>query len=294
MVAAAARDSTQVQSQYAVDVEDVAYLNHADGALLTRLYKPRGAGPFPMLVEIHGGAWCNGDRLANNAQNETLARSGIVVAALDFRMPPRAGYPHAVADIHYAVRWLKSRAASLHGRADRVGLIGNSSGGHLAMLLAMRPDDRRYGAIALPGTDAHVGCVVMCWPVIDPLGRYRYARELQAAGASRPEAIDRVIPLHGQFWGDEAAMTEGNPVMALERGEPAELPPVLCLQGTADQMHPRPHLDRFIEQYRKRGGTLELELYEGEGEGFFARNPGSPNTAAGFQRIIRFVHDRLG
>ena len=294
MAIAAVREPAASRPQYAIDAEDVEYLRHGDKPLLLRLYRPRGSGPFPMLVEIHGGAWCNGDRLSNNAQNEALAKSGIVVAALDFRMPPQAGYPHTMADIHYAIRWLKGRAASVHGNAGRVGLIGNSSGGHLAMLLAMRPTDARYAAITSTGqADSRVGCVVMCWPVIDPLGRYNYARELQAAGASRPESIDRVIPLHIQFWGDEKAMAEGNPVMALERGEPAVLPPVLCLQGTKDQMHPRPHLDRFIEQYRKRGGSLELALYEGEGEGFFARNPQSPNTAKGIEQIIDWVHARL-
>ena len=293
MAVAAAREASGEVAQYAVDVEDVVYVQHDDGPLQARLYKPRGAGPFPMVAEIHGGAWCNGDRASNHAQNEALARNGIVVVALDFRMPPRAAYPNALADIHYAVRWLKAKAGELHGRADRVGLIGNSSGGHLAMLLAMRPHDPRYAAIALPG-DATVSCVVMCWPVIDPLGRYRHARDQQAAGATRPEMMDKVIPLHIQFWGDEAAMAEGNPVMALERGERAELPPVLCLQGTIDQMHPRPHLDRFVAQYRKRGGDLELALYEGEGEGFFARNSQSPNTAAGIARIIDFVQTRLG
>jgi acetyl esterase/lipase len=218
----------------------------------------------------------------------------VVVAALDFRMPPTAAYPASLADIHYGIRWLKTQGASLHGRADRVGVIGISSGGHQAMLLGMRPADARYAALPLAGgPDARVQAAILCWPVIDPLGRYHRARELQAAGGTYPEAIDRVIPLHRQFWPDEAAMSEGSPALALERGEPAELPPVLYLQGTADQMHPRPHLDRFVAQYRKRGGDLDLALYDGEVEGFINRKPGTPNAVAATRRIIDFVHARL-
>ena len=82
---------------FELDVEDVHY--HRDKPLLARLFKPRGAGPFPLVVEVHGGAWCHGDRLNDDIINEPLARSGVVVAALDFRMPPEAGRPSFTADM---------------------------------------------------------------------------------------------------------------------------------------------------------------------------------------------------
>src|SRR5207247_9997396 len=91
--------------EYDIDVEDVEYLRHADTALLTRLFKPRGQGPFPAIVELHGGAWCLGNRLQDTAVNEQLARSGMLVAALDFRLPPVASYPGSLADINCGIRW---------------------------------------------------------------------------------------------------------------------------------------------------------------------------------------------
>ena len=75
---------------YDIEVEDVEYIRHGDQPLLARLFKPRGQGPFPLIVELHGGAWCLGDRLQDTTINEALAQSGVVVAALDFRMPPVA------------------------------------------------------------------------------------------------------------------------------------------------------------------------------------------------------------
>jgi len=280
-----------------IDVRDAEYLRHGDRPLLARMFVPRGDGPFPMIVELHGGAWCRGDRLNDTIMNEPLARSGVVVAALDFRMPPEAAYPASLVDISYAVRWLKSRAVDFHGRADRVGLMGASSGAHQAMLLAMKPADPTYAALPLaagaPRVDGRVGCAVLCWPVIDPLGRYRYARALKAGGGTYPEVVDRVLPCHDQYWGTEAAMAEGSPTLVLERGEPVETPPVLYMQGTRDMAHPRPDLDRFVAQYRKIGGLVDLELLEGEAEGYISRKPASPAVERTISRIVEFVHKQL-
>jgi acetyl esterase/lipase len=278
-----------------IAIEDVEYLRHGDAPLLARIFRPRDvAGACPIVVDLHGGAWCRGDRLNDAAINEALAASGVVVAALDFRMPPVAPYPASLADIHYAIRWLKARAASLGARADRVGILGVSSGAHQGMLLAMRPRDPRYAALPLAAdVDARVGCVVMCWPVIDPLARYRYARALKAKGQPYPEVVDRVLPCHDEYWGTEAAMAEGNPVLALERGEPVELPPVLYLQGTRDVAHPRPDLDRFVTHYRKAGGRVDLELFEGETEGFVNKNPESPASRRALAAIVAFVRTQL-
>lgn len=278
---------------YELDVRDVEYLRHGDRPLLARLFKPRGSGPFPLVVEVHGGAWCRSDRLGDTNINEPLAKTGVVVLAIDFRMPPEAAYPASMADINYAIRWVKTQAAELGGRADAVGIMGTSSGGHQAILAGMRPRDPRYAAIPLAGADATVRCAVLCWPVIDPLGRYHYAKKLQAGGKPYPDVVDRVLPCHDQYWGTEEAMAEGSPVRALERGERTELPPALYLQGANDAAHPRPDLDRFMTAYRKAGGQVDLELYEGEAEGFI-KNEKSPASGQAIRRIIEFVHKQLG
>ena len=221
----------------------------------------------------------------------------MVVAALDFRMPPVAAYPASLADINYAIRWLKARAAELGSRPDLVGVMGVSSGAHQAMLLGMRPRDPRYSAVALPAgaaaVDASVRCAVLCWPVIDPLARYRYAKKLKEGGKPYPDLVDQVLPCHDEYWRTEEGMAEGSPVLALERGERVEMPPALYLQGTRDIAHPRPDLDRFVAQYRKAGGRVELELFEGEGQAFITRNPASVNARRAIERIIDFVHKQM-
>jgi acetyl esterase/lipase len=283
--------------RYDINVEDVEYNRHGGTPLLMRLYRPQGTGPFPIMVELHGGAWCRSDRLADVVIHESLAKSGVIVASLDFRQPPVAPYPASFQDIHYGIRWLKARAVELGSRPDMVGSMGNSSGGHQAMLLGMRPFDARYAALPLagasPAADATVRCVIMCSPVIDPIGRYHYAKELKAKGQPYPALVDEVLPCHDAYWQTEAAMAEGAPARALEQGEKVELPPVLYLQGTEDVAHPRPHLDRFVAAYRKAGGVVDLELFEGEGQGFIMRKAGSPASNRALDLIIEFVHKQI-
>ena len=287
---------TTIAPSHDLDIEDVEYVRHGDMPLLARIFKPRGTGPFPLIVELHGGAWCGGDRLSDTVINEPLARSGVVVASLDFRMPPVAPYPASLADINYAIRWLKTQAMELCTRPDLVGVLGASSGAHQAMLAAMRPRDLRYAALPLPAgapsVDATVRCVVMLWPVIDPLARYHYARKLKAGGPPYPDFADRVLPRHDQYWQTQEAMAEGNPVLALERGERVELPPVLYVQGTEDVAHPRSDLDRFVLEYRTAGGVVDLDLDEGQ-DGHFMKTIASAAARQALQKVITFVHEQL-
>ena len=289
---------TTTATRYEIDVEDVEYLRHGDQPLLARIYKPRGTGPFPVIVDLHGGAWTKNDRTSDAATCETLARNGIVAVALDFRMPPQAGYPASLADANYAIRWCKGRAKELSSRADMIGVLGVSSGGHQAALLALRPHDPRYAAIpGKPGVgasfDATVRCVVLCWPVIDPLGRYHHARKVIEGGGAHVKQARDWMASHDEYWGTEAAMSEGSPTMALERGEKGPMPPVLYLQGTADPAHPRPNLERYVAAYRKAGGRVELHWFEGMSQAFITDAPTHPHSIDALDKIVEFVQREI-
>ena len=284
--------NTAVLSSYDIDVSDVEYLSHGDKALLARVYKPKGEGPFPLVIDLHGGAWCKKDRLADEGTDVPLAKSGVTVVSLDFRMPPDGVYPASLQDINYAIRWAKSKAKDLKIDPARVAVLGVSSGGHQAMLTAMRPRDARYSSLPLAGAfDASVQAVVLCWPVIDPLGRYEYAKEHMSGQLEK--SAKEWIACHDKFWGSEAAMAEGNPTRALGRGEKTELPPVLYLQGTADVAHPVPNSDRFIELYRKAGGKVDLHLFRDVGEAFITNDPTSQQARDALEKIVEFVHREL-
>src|SRR6266850_1786499 len=135
--------TTDPHTLFDVEWHDVEYRP----GLLARVYQPHGPGPFPALIEIHGGAWNNGDRMQNADLAQALAANGLVVASVDFRLGGQAAYPASMQDINYATRWLKSRAADFAATAEGLGGLGLSSGGHMVMLSAMRPGDPRYASI---------------------------------------------------------------------------------------------------------------------------------------------------
>jgi len=281
----------------AFDVSDVEYLRHGQKPLLARVFKPRGDGPFPALVECHGGAWCMSDRLTEHLRHEFMASHGIVSIALDFRSGNEDAYPASVQDINYAVRWAKHNARELKTRPELIGISGQSSGGHLAMLVAMRPRDPRYSAIALPAgaaaQDASVRCVVMSWPVINPLSRYRHAKRALASGGDWAKGI---IGRHDSYWRNEANMEEGNPMLALERGEKADLPPAVWYQGRGDIVHdykdpesdfPGNEPQRFCANYKKAGGEIALEYIDMDRH--TGHSPDLSKSGDMFARMVDFV-----
>src|SRR5690349_3256368 len=119
-------------ASYLVNELDVEYLRHGDRSFLARIYQPEGPGPFPMLLNVHGGAWNIGDRLQMEYESRVLAATGMVVVAIDFRLAPQDPYPAQVQDTHYAGRWMKLHARDWNGDPDSIGVIGGSSGGHTA------------------------------------------------------------------------------------------------------------------------------------------------------------------
>src|SRR6195256_3602017 len=109
--------------------------------LMARIYQPAGAGPFPTILDLHGGAWNAKDRHAAEPMDRALAGSGVLVVAIDMTLAPEAPYPACVQDANYGVRWLKSQAASWNGDPSKIGVYGSSHGGPRSELLRNRPKD---------------------------------------------------------------------------------------------------------------------------------------------------------
>ena len=288
--------ATGTRTTYEVQIEDVEYLRHGDKPFLARLFKPQGSGPFPIMVELHGGAWVNGNREDGDAANEALASNGVIVAALDFRVPPEASYPASLADIHYGIRWCKTHAADWNGISDKVGAMGTSSGAHQAMLLGMRPHDSRYAALSFTNgateSDGTLGCVIMVSPVIDPLGRYHYAKRLRD-DVTPPESVgERTVAMHDLYWVTEEAMGEAAPARMLARGERTELPPTLCLARNYEAAHPRPDLDEFIMQYRKAGGQMDVTIFDGE-DGGVVKDLSTDVAQQALDQMTAFIRQHL-
>jgi acetyl esterase len=269
-------------NEYEVDERDVEYQRQAGKAWLARVYQPKGTGPFPTIVDVHGGAWHNGDRTNNAGIDRALAAKGIVVAAVDFRQPPEAGYPASICDVNLAVRWLKAHAAEFNGTTT-IGAFGNSSGGHQVVLSALRPRHTPYSTLPLPNhpqVNAGLAYVIAAWPVICPLYRFRFAKEFNR---------EEHIKAHIDYWRTEEAMAEGSPQTIIEKNEQVELPPILFLLKANDKNHPLEMQERFIASYRKRGGAIEVHTFDGLPEHRMVPSPSQPETMRVIDTISKFI-----
>jgi acetyl esterase len=269
-----------------VIAEDIEFGRADDVPLIARLYRPRDVVGFPAIVEVHGGAWTGGDRFNNVVMHNAIAAIGTAVLAIEFRLAPAAPYPAGIADVNLGIRWLKANIARLGGDPAKIGGLGTSSGGHQLLLNVLRPHDPRYTALALANSadvDASLDYVVVCWPISDPVARYKMARET---------GNERLVKNHHAFFGDEATMAEASPQRILESGEAPPLPPALLIQGTADANVTPDMADRFAAAYAKAGGRITLRKFEGEPHTFVSVNPESPASVEALRLITDFIRDQ--
>ncbi len=281
---------------HAVVTDDVEYARPDGEPLLARVYRPASASatPWPVLVDVHGGAWTYFDRHADAYFDRALAACGLVVVALDFRQGAAHPYPTAVADVVAGVRWAKVHAHALGARPDGLGLIGGSSGGHLLMLAALRPTAPEFGTTPVAGADgidARVAYALPLWPILDPLARYRYllARRAEPTPAHDPFfQPERLLAAHDGFFGDQATMARANALRVVETGEAECLPPIWIAHPELDENVTLPMTERFVAAYRRAGGAAELEVFPGVGHAF----ANFPGEAA--DRCIARMRDFIG
>jgi acetyl esterase/lipase len=245
------------KAQFELAVSEVEFRRNAAGRMLmARIYQPKGKGPFPTVLDLHGGAWNRKDRLAEQPMDRALAASGLLVVAVDMTLAGEAPYPACVQDANYGVRWLKAKAAGWNGDVSRLGLYGSSSGGHVAELLALRPRDPRYGAIPLadaPDVDATVAWAAMRSPISDTFARYQNAERRKN---------ESMINNNKAFFSPWETIHEANPQEILERKEKVALPPLLIMQGALDDNVLPAFQEKFASTYRAAGGQCDLRLFE--------------------------------
>ena len=279
---ARSRSTYDPAATFDISVSEVEFRRTSAGrVLMARVYQPKGTGPFPTVLDLHGGAWNAKDRHAEEPMDRALARSGVLVVAIDMTLAPEAPYPACVQDANYGVRWLKTKAASWNGEPSRLGIYGSSSGGHVAELLAMRPRDPRYNAIPLPGAtnvDAAVAYVAMRSPVSNPFARFQNA-EARKRDAMMKNTTTFFVP-----WD---SIHESNPQEILERHERMNLAPLLIMQGGLDDNVLPSVQEKFAATYKAAGGDCQLHVFEGC-EHEWVATPG-PQTDRAREMVKAFI-----
>ena len=257
---------------------------------MARVYQPKGPGPYPVLLDLHGGAWNNKDRLANEPMARAVAASGVLVVSPDMTLAPEAPYPACVQDAHYAVRWLKMKSPGWHGDPHTLGILGSSSGGHVGQLIALKPRDPKYAAIPLteaPQIDAGIRYLVSRSPISDTVARYQQAEKMKR---------EPMIKNNKTYWDPWHTIEEGNPQYILDKREYAsdhgKLPPLLIMQGGLDDNVLPSIQEKFVASWRAAGGEARLEVFEGC-EHEWVKDPG-PMTDKAHEMVKAFIARHAG
>jgi acetyl esterase/lipase len=212
--------------------------------------------PAPAVVLIHGGGFRAGVRQSYLPICVKLAQRGYVAATVSYRLAPRYQFPAPVQDVKTSVRWLRANARRFGIDSDRIGVVGGSAGGHLALFLGLTAGVAEFeGDGPYQEQSSRVACVV------DYYGPTDFT---QSYGKSADAA--EVLP---QFLGGDLEHERHHHIIAspLNWVTPQSAP-VLCIHGTEDRYVAYEQSVWLVDRLRAAGVEAELEKLEGAGHGF--------------------------
>ena len=206
--------------------------------LVLDLHIPSGAGPFPVLMWVHGGGWQGGNRAMGHALQ--LAQHGFAIAAPQYRLSGEAKYPAQVHDLKGAVRWLRANAATYRLDADRIAGWGASADAHLVSLVALLEDAGDVGG-NLEQSGA-LQAVVSYFMPSDLL-----AMASPSGATPRDQMSANLLGYNVRERPDAAS--QASPITHARR----DAPPFLILHGDADPMVPPAQSQSFHAALRAAG-----------------------------------------
>ena len=235
---------------HAEELKDVEYARAGKVSLRFDAHIPNGPGPFAAVILVHGGAWVMGDK-SNNVQPliQPLTDAGFAWFSISYRLAAAAmQLGTAESDVRKAVVFVKDHAAEYRVNPNKIALVGESAGGQLASMAALRP-----------GADASVEGVVAFYTPSD-------LATLARTSALIPDGVRDAVK--GTLFDDllMAGLTEFSPINAVS----ASAPPFLLIHGTDDNVVPFAQSERFCEKLRAAGVACELIPVKGGGHGIRA------------------------
>jgi len=255
------------------------------------LHVPAGSGPVPLVVWVHGGAWLFGDRrflpetLAPDQIFDALLAKGLAVATIDYRHAREAPFPAALHDAKAAIRWLRAYSGELGIDPDRVGIWGESAGGHLAVLVGLTAHRSDLeGTIGVATESSAVSAVVDWYGVadLDTMPVFTPPPEVVAV----IPADELVDPLDVFLAGADAkTRADASPTEHVRAGAP----PFLIVHGTADSVVPHAQSVLLEKRLTAAGVDARLELVPGAGHAF----SGSPDIDALVDQAVDYLVERL-
>jgi acetyl esterase/lipase len=244
---------------------NIEYVQHDGTALAGDLYLPKGLEKAPVLVAVHGGGWQGSSRDNYKYWGPYLAKNGYAVFAVSYRLskPNAKTYPAAVYDVKAAVQFVRAKAGELGVDPERIGMIGDSAGAHLASLVALAGGEPLFSSEYR--NDPHAAVSPAVKAVVGIYGVYDMQAQWEHDQLSRP--YDQITEkfIGGPPTADRRVYFDASPTSYATRDKNRTR--FLLVYGTADD----------IVDYTTQSQRFLLSLKQA---GFFVRNveiPGGPH-----------------
>jgi acetyl esterase len=263
--------------------EGVAVRDEAGAKITADVMVPKGEGPHPVLVYLHGGGWICGSPATHRKLGHRFAEAGYLTLSIDYRLAPEHPFPAPFEDCEFAVRWAAREASRWGGDASRLAVGGDSAGGNLtaAVAAALRDDP-----------DApHISALLLIYGVFDFAAMGGALDSGIAADAKLAEAGAMLMELMvGSYLGDERsdALLSDPRVSPLHRA--AKLPPAHVMVGSADGLASQ--AATLVEALESEGVEHDYVVYEGMPHGF-AQMEFFPQARESIDCMVEFLGKHL-
>lgn len=252
VLAVPAACSAQTLPQVATTT-DIVYATHATGALHLDLHRPAGKGRAPVLIFLHGGGWARGERPKSWTGFRRFVDAGYAVVSVQYRLSGTARAPAAVQDARCAMAWAAREADRYQLDPRRIVVMGNSAGGHLALLAGMM------------GTKSDIDL-----PACGPVPRAAAIVDFYGPSDLRPESVGAWHSPSITKWigegGDAPSLAARmSPLTLVRKGQP----PVFIVHGDADDVVPIQSSQLLKAALDKAGVPSEFHIVPGGGHGQF-------------------------
>jgi acetyl esterase/lipase len=273
--------------------QDIAYAN-ASATQKLDLYLPTGAGPFPVIINIHGGGFKLGDKsMVDQTLGQRLLEAGYAIASIDYRLSGEAPFPAAVLDAKAAVRFLRANAATYNLNPDKIAAFGQSAGGNLASMLGTSGDVAEFDDPSLGNAEvsSRVQAVINWFGPTD-FGQMDAQAKAQgcSSGDQTHNQADSFESLYlGAALPDAPALVQqANPITYIS----ADDPPFLIQKGDQDCTVPVENTKMLADALQTAGLDVQYDLLKGVGHGdgwFTAIFQGEDNI----QTVLNFLNTKL-